>query len=115
MRPPASVAFQLITFRGASARGRRPSLHRSSWPGRGNRLSRSAATPAETRPSLGPSGEPTAPTGNVARKADPVTSPRFAETLRRSKADIGGMAEGACGTKWTTPTQNDNAPAPAGA
>lgn len=72
MRPPASVAFQLITFRGASARGRRPSLHRSSWPGRtgaaplrghadrieGNPHSRLAAPRTEALPSLRPASRP---------------------------------------------------------
>lgn len=77
MKPPASFAFSLALGRGESARGRRPSLRRSSWPGRARVTtvrkldSRPAATLAEALPSLGPSGEPTAPTGNVARKADP--------------------------------------------
>ena len=89
MKPPSSFSFALAVGRGASARGRRPSLRRSSWPGRGNRLSRSAATLAEARPSLGPSGEPSAPTGNVARTADPVSFLTSSQGASDLKAEIG--------------------------
>ncbi len=71
MKPPSSFSFALAVGRGASARGRRPSLRRSSWPGRGNRLSRSAATLAQALPSLRPSRESSAPEGRLTRKANP--------------------------------------------
>lgn len=64
MKPPASLAFQLVAGRGASARGRRPSLDRTSWPrsagaaalrrGR-NPLSRLAVAPADASPDGDPS------------------------------------------------------------
>ncbi len=89
MKPPSSFSFALAVGRGASARGRRPSLRRSSWPGRGNRLSRSAATLAEARPSLGPSGLSSAPAGNVARTADPVSFLTSSQGASDLKAEIG--------------------------
>jgi hypothetical protein len=111
MKPPSSFSFALAVGRGASARGRRPSLRRSSWPGRGNRLSRSAATLAETRPSLGPSGEPTAPTGNVARKADPVSFLTSSQGASDLKAEIGEVRR----ARATDSSPECNAPASAGA
>lgn len=75
MKRPASLAFQLVAGRGASARGRRPSLDRSSWPRsagsaplRGdadravrNPLSRLAAAPESAGPAVGPSRKSGAP------------------------------------------------------
>lgn len=77
MKPPSSFSFALAVGRGASARGRRPSLRRSSWPGRARVTtvrkldSRHAAAPAEARPSLRPSGESSAPESRLTRKANP--------------------------------------------
>lgn len=75
MKPPASVAFQLVAGRGASARSRRPSLDRSSWPRsagsaplRGdvdrvvrNLLPRLAAARQDAGPDVATSGGPGAP------------------------------------------------------
>ena len=122
MRPPASYAFSLAVGRGESARGRRPSLRRSSWPGRAlikadagrmgrNLLSRPAAVRTEPPPSLGPSGEPIVPTGDVARKADPVSFLTLSQGASVLKADIGEDER----TRATDSSPECNAPAPAGA
>lgn len=111
MKPPSSFSFALAVGRGASARGRRPSLRRSSWPGRGNRLSRSAAALAEARPSLGPSRESSAPTGNVARTADPVSFLTSSQGASDLKAEIGEVRR----ARASGLSPECNAPAPAGA
>lgn len=79
MRLPANLAFALARDRGASARGRRPSLDRSSWPrtsgaaalrrGR-NPLSRPAVAPADAGPDVGPSQKSAAPEALQERKGD---------------------------------------------
>ena len=111
MKPPSSFSFALAVGRGASARGRRPSLRRSSWPGRGNRLSRPAATLAEARPSLGPSRESSAPEGNVARTADPVSFLTSSQGASDLKAEIGEVRR----ARASGLSPECNAPAPAGA
>lgn len=82
MKTPASLSFQLAASRGASARGRRPSL-RSPWsrstgsaPLRRdidrvvrNLLPRLAATRQDAGPDVAPSGSPIAPDAPPARKA----------------------------------------------
>lgn len=111
MRPPASFAFSLAVGRGESARGRRPSLRRSSWPGRGNRLSRPAATLAEARPSLRPSRESSAPTGNVAQTADLASFLTSSQGASDLKAEIGEVRR----ARASDLSPECNAPAPAGA
>lgn len=105
MRPPASYAFALAVGRGASARDRRPSLRRSRTDG--NRLSRPATARQSASPSLGTSGQPGAPTGNVA----PSASSLHRKGASDLKADIGEVE----GRARATSTPNGNAPAPAGA
>ena len=117
MKPPSSFSFALAVGRGASARGRRPSLRRPSRPGRARVTtvrkldSRPAATLAEARPSLGPSAEPTAPTGNVARKADPVSFLTSSQGASDLKAEIGEVRR----ARASDLSPECNAPAPAGA
>ena len=70
-----------------------------------------SATLAEARPSLGPSRESSAPTGNVARTADPVSFLTSSQGASDLKAEIGEVRR----ARATDSSPECNAPAPAGA